>query len=192
MQLEITTQVPAFDFNLLEMGYYQKHIFSKYAPPLAKAAKTLREVFEVIQMNPHLDVELIAAVSPAGMGEQYTAHFASDMADASALVLATIQQAEDSTTTSLDTPYITKNMALDVISEFMAEHKAKKLVSANSEQSIEFVSLATKLRTWVIMLDDTACKIACTVDIDPEQPSLNLSVDFADPEGCISIAFYAK
>lgn len=191
-ELLINTLVPAFDFKPLEMGFYQKMVFSRYAPPLAKAAKALREVFEMAQMNPNIHVEFTAAVENEGAGEQYIAHFSGD-SPFNVLLLGSCQQmAVTPEENEAESVYITKNMLLDMFNEFVGEHFSKKLVSSNGEQSIEFVSFSTKLRGWLTMLDGNACKIACNVEIDNNEPVLNMSFEYPEPEGMISIALYAK
>jgi hypothetical protein len=186
---EFTLQLPVFDFKPLEMSFLQKHVFSQYSPALAKSAKALREVFEMAQMNPSINVELIAALENDQYGEQYAAYFSSDLPE-SALLVAGVEQtgvADDVPTT-----YITKDMLLDTFNDFVNTHLSTRLVSQDGSQSIELVSFASKLRGWLTMLDGLSCKIAANIDADSLEPALHMSFEYPEPFGLISVVLYAK
>lgn len=186
---EITAIVPAFDFRPLELGFYQKYIFSHLETPLAKAAKGLREVFEMVQMNPHVNVQLSAAMNADGVGEQYVAYFTHDVPQTTLLEAGVQQTAAADNDASI---YVTKNMLLDAFNEFTHTHRSAQLVSQDGAESIQFVSLATKLRGWLNVIDGSACKIACNTDIDANEPSFHMSFEYPEKNGLITVTLYAK
>jgi len=191
-----------FDFNAVEKVHLHKHLFSQYGQHIGKAAKQLREMFEMIQMNPVLAVSINVAVFAGdtvgnnGMGENYQAALLADVPPAgdfpSPIIECGVHEGDGAIDNEGEVAYMSKAQVLEVFDQFVQEHHAKDFVSRNGEAKIQFVSFAHKVRIFIQMLDDKACHgMVGSIDPDPNESSFNLAIDYMEPEALISLNLYA-
>jgi len=188
-QASITIETDEFKFDMDDRAFYEKHIFSRYAPAFAKAAKLMRETIEVAEMQPKFSVQAALAANKEGVGENYTVYFKRDM-PATALLSVGIQQTGDSSDDG--EVYLSKENALAKFDEFVVKHHGMALVSQDGIDSVEFVSLAHKVRVFMRLIDERSCMIACAVDLDENEPSVTVSFDFEEPGALIVFTLYAR
>lgn len=185
----IAIQLPNFDFNKQDQLFLHKFVSSHYAPDLAKAATLVRETMEQVQMHPRLHVAADFAYNATGIGEQYVAHFRSDVQETALLHVGIQQAVQDD---EEGTVYLSKVEAIEVFQRFVEQYRGMALVSHDGVDTLEFVSLAYLVGVILRLVDDRVCKIACNIDHDETEPSVQMSFDYGNPQGLIAIALYAR
>lgn len=198
----VSAQFSQFDFNPVEKVYFHKHLYSQYSQRIGKAATQLRDLFEMVQMNPIIAVNYSALVvhkneaAENGLGENYATSFVEDGvwndAPPSPLLIAGVHEGHGAIDSEGEIAYMSKAQVLEVFEQFVNEHRAKDFVSREGKAKMQFVSIAHKVRTFIQLLDDKACRgMVASIDVDPNEPSFSLAVDYMEPEALISLNLYA-